>query len=117
MIEWKNVKEYIEKKNNITLAPIQVQILKAIIRGDKIYTARGIGRSILYSGYADYLKERISRDTDRTLNPEDFDSIFTFSMMCSDDYFKGQHIEEWHKSIKKDCPERFLMDFECKFEK
>ena len=117
MIDYKNVKEYIEFKNNIKLAPIQVQILKAIIRGDEVYTARGAGRSMLYNGYSDYIKNVIAKDTNRNLNPDEFDSIFTFSMMCNDDYFKGQKIENCHKTLRETCPKRFLAEFECKFDK
>ena len=62
MIDAKEVKRYIEDKNNITLDPIQYQILKAIIRGDEVYTARGVGRSLLYNGYADYLKDVVAKE-------------------------------------------------------
>lgn len=62
MIDVKKVKEYIEKKNRIELTPIQYQILKAIICGDTVYTARGVGRSLLYNGYADYLTNVLGKN-------------------------------------------------------
>lgn len=83
MIDAKKVKQYIEEKNNIKLTSMQYQILKAIIRGDTIYTYRGIGRSMLYNGYADYLKDVISKDTDRTIALNEFDSMFTAQMLIN----------------------------------
>ena len=84
MLNFNNIKKFIEQKNNIKLTPIQCQVLKAIIRGDEIYTTRGIGRTMLYNGYADYLKEVAGRSTDYSVEPEDFDSVFTGSMMEKD---------------------------------
>lgn len=84
MLDWHEVKEYIEKKNNIKLTLSQIQILKAAIRGDVVYTARGCGRSTIYNGYADYLKDVISKDTDKNVKPEEFDSIFTVDTLMKD---------------------------------
>ena len=67
MIDVKKVKEYIEKKNNITLSPIQYQLLKAVVRGDKVYTPRQIGRSLIYNGYADYLVNVLAKGTDYSI--------------------------------------------------
>ena len=77
------------------MTKIQKRVLKAIIRGDKTYIARGTGRSLLYNGYADYLKEVIAKDTDRTLYPDEFDSVFTLDMFTGDDYFKGYTLREF----------------------
>lgn len=115
MLNTREVKEYIEKKNNITLSPTQYQILKAIIRGDVIYTTRGCGRSLLYNGYADYLKEVVARDTDRTVACYDFDSIFTASMLINDKIFKRNKVECMWDNIKKYSPEKFDREFECKY--
>lgn len=115
MINAKEVKEYIEKKNNITLTPMQYQILKAIIRGDVIYTARRAGRSLLYKGYADYLVNVVSKDTDRTIPPEDFDSIFTGTMLASD-ILKKNGVNKSVNKLKEDDYKCFLKEFECVYE-
>lgn len=116
MLDYKEVKEYIEIKNKIKLTPMQLQILKAIIRGDVIYTARGIGRSILYNGYADYLKEKIGKDTDRTISNTEYDSIFTASMLQGDDIIKGSRLKDTVERIKNVSPEMYKRDFECNFD-
>lgn len=115
MLNVKEIKEYIEKKNNITLTPMQYQILKAIVRGDVIYTARRAGRSLLYKGYADYLVNVISKDTDRTMPPEDFDSIFTGAMLAND-IFKITRVNEAFDDTKQIKENLFLKEFECEFE-
>lgn len=115
MLDYKKVKEYIEKKNNIDLTFMQTQILKSIIRGDVIYTARGIGRSMLYDGYSDYLKEIIGKDTDRTIANTEYDSVFTATMLSQDDIIKGSKLSEVVDRLKRETPDRFLRDFECKF--
>lgn len=116
MLDYKQVKEYIENKNKVELTPMQAQILKAVIRGDVIYTARGVGRSMIYNGYADYLKETIGRDTDRTIKSTEYDSIFTVSMLQDDDIIKGSRLKDVIKNMKNICPEKFKRDFECNFE-
>lgn len=95
---------------------MQLQILKAIIRGDIIYTARGIGRSMLYNGYADYLKEKVGKDTDRTIKNTEYDSIFTASMLQGDDIIKVSRLKDVVENMKQTCPEHFKRDFECEFE-
>ncbi len=113
MIDVKKVREYIENKNHIELTPIQYQILKAIIRGDEVYTARGVGRSTLYNGYADYLINVLGKDTNRKIVPGDFDSIFTASMMINDSYFQEHKIVDTFEQIKAISLERFNREFEC----
>ena len=115
MLNVKEIKEYIEKKNNVNLTPMQYQILKAIVRGDVIYTARRAGRSLLYKGYADYLVNVISKDTDRTMLPEDFDSIFTGTMLAND-IFKITRVNEAFDDPKQIKENLFLKEFECEFE-
>lgn len=117
MIDVKKVKEYIEKKNHTELTPLQYQILKAIVRGDEVYTPRGVGRSFLYNGYADYLINVVGHDTNRSIQPEDFDSIFTASMMEKDPVFKKHKIEDTFKSIRERNEDRFLRDYECIYNK
>lgn len=114
MLNVKKIKKYIEKKNNITLTSMQYQILKAAVRGDVVYTARGCGRSLIYDGYADYLKNVVGKDTDRTIAPSDFDSIFTNSMIVNNKEFTKNTRDVWNR-IKETNPERFDKDFECKY--
>ena len=56
MIDVNEVISYIEKSQNIKLLDYQKEILKHIIAGETIYTSRMVGRSIIYNGYAGYLK-------------------------------------------------------------
>lgn len=121
MINFNNVKKYVEQKNNIKLTPIQCQVLKAIIRGDEIYTTRGIGRTLLYNGYADYLKDVAGRSTDYSVEPEDFDSIFTGSMMEKD----SEMMKMWgdvYSDIKSNNStalgkDTFNKEFECVYDR
>lgn len=106
---------FIEKKNNIKLCGTQIQLLKAIIRGDVIYTARGIGRSLLYNGYADYLKQVIAIDTDRTIGEDNYDNIFTLNILRNDDYFKGSRLIDVANSIKEKNTDMYNREFECHF--
>lgn len=116
MIDVKKVKEYIEKKNHIELTPIQYQILKGIVRGDEVYTARGVGRSLLYNGYAEYLINVLGKDTNHSIQPEDFDSIFTASMMINDPVFKKNNIENTFNRIKESNESKFMREFECVYD-
>jgi hypothetical protein len=109
------VKRFIEKKNNIKLCGTQIQLLKAIIRGDVIYTSRGMGRSLLYNGYADYLKQIIAKDTDRTIEEDDYDSIFTLNTLRHDDYFKGSKLINIANDIKEKNLDMYNREFECHF--
>jgi len=114
MLDWRKIKDYIEKKNDICLSDYQTQILKAVIRGDIVYTARGCGRSTIYNGYADYLKEIVEKDTDRNISPEDFDSIFTANMLGDDPVFKENKMNIVFDNIKVSNPHMWERDFICK---
>jgi len=78
MIELNDVVKYIETKNEIQLYDYQKEFLKHIIRGDTIYTTRCAGRSTLYNGYADYLKEKIAKSTDYSVGAKGYNKIFTY---------------------------------------
>lgn len=108
MINYRKVKEYIESTNNITLGKWQIQLLKAVIRGDKVYTARGMGRSCIYNGYADYLKKFLANDTDRDVFPDDFDSIFTMRCLIEDQVTPKSLITE---NIKTDLAKEYSCIF------
>lgn len=118
MIDAKEVKRYIEDKNNITLDPIQYQILKAIIRGDEVYTARGVGRSLLYNGYADYLKDVVAKGNNWNIKADEFDSIFTSDMILLDPVSSSENIGLKHiyDSIKNDDEKMFEKEYQCKYQ-
>ena len=77
MINYKQVQNYIETKNNIKLKPFQILALKAIIRGETIFLPRGCGYTTLYKGYADFLIERISKELldKETIDDKEFEQI------------------------------------------
>lgn len=78
MLKTSEVIKYIEKKNNIELTDYQRDMLKHIIAGDVIYTPRNFGRSMLYAGYADYLKDVVGKSTDYSIDSNDFDKVYTY---------------------------------------
>ena len=62
MIDIDKVIDYIEKKNNIKLFDYQKTVLKELIKGNKVFTPRCAGRSVIYKGYADFLRDIESND-------------------------------------------------------
>ena len=78
MLKVSEVAKYIEKLYNIELLDIQKDFLKHVIAGDTIYTPRCFGRSIIYNGYADYLKNVVGKSTDYSIDPVDFDKVYTY---------------------------------------
>ena len=57
MLKVSKVIEHIERLYDVKLFDYQKDLLKHIVAGDVIYTPRCCGRSMLYEGYADYLKK------------------------------------------------------------
>lgn len=57
MLKASEVIKHIEKLYKVELMDYQKEFVKHVIRGDVIYTPRCFGRSIIYNGYADYLKK------------------------------------------------------------
>lgn len=106
MIDYKQVQNYIETKNNIKLKPFQILALKAIIRGETIFLPRGCGYTTLYKGYADFLIERISKELYYNKDYLDYDVIFNFSDIKNQlDYF---HFDNSTK-------EAFKKEYSCDF--
>lgn len=110
MIDYKQVQNYIETKNNIKLKPFQILALKAIIRGETIFLPRGTGYTTLYKGYAEFLIEKISKNKDCKKDYLDYDVIFNFSDIKNQlDYpypFSDDLIED-----------RFKKEYFCNFTK
>lgn len=95
MIDYKQVQNYIETKNNIKLKPFQILALKAIIRGETIFLPKGYGYTTLYKGYADFLIERISKKFYYNRDYLDYDVIFNFSDIKNQlDYFSFNILTE-----------------------
>lgn len=78
MIKTSKVVAYIEKLYGVKLLDIQKDCLKHIITGDLIYTPRCFGRSMLYDGYAAYLKDIEGSRVDYSVDPIDFDKVYTY---------------------------------------
>ena len=57
MLKVSEVAKYIEKLYNIKLLYIQKDFLKHVIAGDTIYSPMCFGRSMIYNGDAEYLKD------------------------------------------------------------
>jgi hypothetical protein len=79
--------------------------LKAIIRGDNIYTPRHIGRTTLYTGYANYMIEKLAKSTNYNLMPDEFDSVFTYELFFKD--------KECKALLEKGVAEAFKEEYEC----
>lgn len=109
MIKAKKVIEFIENKNNIKLLEYQKEIIDHIIRGDLIYTPRNAGRSMLYKGYADYLKEEIAPSIDYDLCPDDFDKVVTYKDVVQGGLLSQKHIN----ASKAANPTLFAIEYNC----
>ena len=84
MLKVCEVAKYIEKLYNIKLLDIQKDFLKHVIAGDTIYTPRCFGRSMIYNGYAEYLKNVLGKSTNYSIDPVDFDKVYTYKDVPKD---------------------------------
>lgn len=111
MLKASEVIKHIEKMYDVKLLDYQKDFVKHVIRGDVIYTPRCFGRSMIYNGYADYLKNVVGKETNYLIDPNDFDKVYTYKdtlkdALCSSEYF------EKAKNIDK---KRFEKEYECKY--
>ena len=114
MLKLSEVVKYIENKNHITLLDRQKDMLRHIIKGDVIYTPRCFGRSMLYEGYADYLKNVVGKTVDFSVDPLDFDKVYTVEDVINTPLFGGRMIgklDEWERENKA----KFDMEYKCKY--
>lgn len=111
MLKVSDVVAHIEKLYKVELTDFQKDLLKHIIVGDVIYTSRGIGRSMLYNGYADYLKNVVGKTVDYSVNPLDFDKVYTYKDIIDDELMNKNKVED----MKRIAPELFSRDYECKY--
>lgn len=93
MIKTSRVVAYIEKLYGVKLLDIQKDCLKHIIAGDLIYTPRCFGRSMLYKGYAAYLNDVEAPKVDYTVDPLDFDKVYTYEDIPYDTLYSGTLLE------------------------
>lgn len=112
MLKVSEVAKYIEKLYNIKLLDIQKDFLKHIIAGDIIYTPRCFGRSIIYNGYANYLKNVIGKSTDYSVDPDDFDKVYTYKDVPPNTLYIAD-IDAVRKSQNEKV---FNREYNCKYE-
>ena len=107
MIKTSKVVSHIEKLYGVKLLDVQKDCLKHIIAGDLIYTPRCFGRSMLYDGYADYLKRIEGSRVDYTIDPLDFDKVYTYKDVISDGLYSAKILSE----CEAQCPEKFKREY------
>lgn len=94
MIKVSKVVNYIEKLYGVKLLDSQKDCLKHIIAGDLIYTPRCFGRSMLYEGYASYLGKVEAPRTDYSIDPLDFDKVYTYADIPHGTLYSDRLIEQ-----------------------
>lgn len=112
MLKVSKVIEHIERLYDIKLFDYQKDLLKHIVAGDVIYTPRSCGRSMLYDGYADYLVHVVGRGTDYSVNPNDFDKVYTYKDVPIGKMYSNNILEKWKKEDKT----LFEKEYECKYD-
>ncbi len=108
MIDVKDVANFIESRKHIKLTDVQLKILEVIIKGETVYTIRQSGRSLLYDGYAEYLK-KVESNVNYNLIPDGYDVVFGLPFYTDNSYV----MQTYHK-LKKIVPKAVAKEFECK---
>lgn len=111
MLKVSEVTKYIEKLYNVKLLDIQKDFLKHVIAGDTIYTPRCFGRSMIYNGYAEYLKNVVGKSTDYSIDPDDFDKVYTYKDVPRNTL----HVADIDKRFKSQNEEKFNREYDCKY--
>lgn len=112
MLKVSEVIKHIEKLYGIKLMEYQKEFVKHVIKGDLIYTPRCFGRSMIYDGYADYLKNVVGKMTDFSVDPSDFDKVYTYKDVPRNTLYNDDFLQNWKKE-NKEC---FSKEYECKYE-
>lgn len=94
MIKVSKVVDYIEKLYHVELLDVQKDCLKHIMAGDLIYTPRCFGRSMLYQGYASYLANVEAPSVDYSVDPLDFDKVYTYKDIPHGKLYSDRILEE-----------------------
>lgn len=110
MLKVSEVVKHIEKLYNIELLDVQKDLLRHVIAGDVIYTPRCFGRSIIYNGYADYLKNVVGKSTDYSVDTDDFDKVYTYKDIPLKTFYPSD-IERF----KLENEEKFNREYYCKY--
>lgn len=113
MLKVSEVVKHIEKLYGIKISDIQKDFLKHVIAGDTIYTPRYFGRSVIYDGYADYLKNVVGKRVDYSIDTDDFDKVYTLKNIPSNAIYISDIDYEKIKSINE---EKFNIEYECKYQ-
>lgn len=66
---------------------------------------------MLYNGYADYLKNVVGKTTDYSVNPLDFDKVYTYKDIIDNKLMNKEKLE----NMRMENPKLFGRDFECKY--
>lgn len=111
MLKVSDVAAHIENLYHVELLDFQKDLLKHIVAGDIIYTPRCVGRSMLYNGYADYLQNVVGKTTDYSVNPLDFDKVYTYKDIIDNRLMSKDKLE----NMRMANPKLFGRDFECKY--
>lgn len=111
MLKASEVIKHIEKMYDIKLMDFQKEFVKHVIKGDIIYTPRCFGRSMIYNGYADYLKNVVGKNVDYSVDPDDFDKIFTYKDVPVNTLICNDRLVDW----KNENKEKFGKEYECEF--
>lgn len=111
MLKASEVIKHIEKMYDIKLMDFQKEFVKHVIKGDIIYTPRCFGRSMIYNGYADYLKNVVGKNVDYSVDPDDFDKVFTYKDVPVNTLICNDRLVDW----KNENKEKFSKEYECEF--
>lgn len=113
MLKVSEVVNYIESTRHIKLQDIQKDILKHIINGEVIYTPRCCGRSMLYDGYAEYLKNVVGKSIDYSVDPLDFDAVFTLDDIGRTNPLYGGFVQGNFDKWKNENTKMFNREYMC----
>lgn len=111
MLKASEVIKHIEKMYDIKLMDFQKEFVKHVIKGDIIYTPRCFGRSMIYNGYADYLKNVVGKNVDYSVDPNDFDKVFTYKDIPVNTLVCNDRLVDW----KNENEEKFNKEYGCEF--
>lgn len=66
---------------------------------------------MLYNGYADYLQKVVGKTTDYSVDPLDFDKVYTYKDITGSKLLSKEKLE----NMRMENPKLFGRDFECKY--
>jgi hypothetical protein len=110
MINVNEVIDFIEKDQNIKLLDYQKDMVKAIISGDRIYTPRCAGRSVLYKGYANYLTKVEANKN----NYGEFDYYVNYETVVKNGLMSKGFIERSKNELGEDAFNREFVGYRVK---